>query len=77
MTVDNFLEAEHENLNQDVVIGNEGRIESDDNSQGEEEILSYKDFNYDLVVANFLSGLRENFNTTTEAISFLSWKLMK
>ena len=77
MTVDNFLEAEHENFNQGVVVGNEGRIEADDNSEGEEEILSYKDFNYDLVVANFLLGFRKNLNTTTEAISFLSWKLMK
>ena len=77
MTADNFLEAEHKNFNQGVVIGNQGRIEGDDNSEGEEEILSYKDFNYDLVVANFLLGLRKNFNTTTEAISFLSWKLMK
>ena len=75
MTVDNFLEAEHENFNQGVVVGNEGRIEADDNSEGEEEILSYKDFNYDLVVANFLLGLRENFNTTTEAISFVSEKI--
>ena len=40
MTVDNFLEAEHENFNQGVVVGNEGRIEADDNSEGEEEILS-------------------------------------
>ena len=40
MTVDNFLEAEHKNFNQGVVVGNEGRIEADDNSEGEEEILS-------------------------------------
>ena len=41
MTVDNFLEAEHENFNQDEVMGNEEQIEGDDNSEGGEEILSY------------------------------------
>ena len=41
MTVDNFLETEHENFNQDEVMGNEEQIEGDDNSEGGEEILSY------------------------------------
>ena len=72
MTVDDFLEAEHENFNQDEVMGNKVQIEGDDNSEGQEEILSYKNFNHDFVVANFFLGLRENFNTTTEAISFVS-----
>ena len=75
MPVDNVLEAEHENFNQDEVMCNEEQIEGDDNSEGEEEMLSYKNFNHDLVVANFLLGLRENFNTTTEAISFVSEKI--
>ena len=74
MPVDNVLEAEHENFNQDEVMGNEEQIEGDDNGKGEKEILSYKNFNHDLVVANFLLGLRENFNTTTEAMSFVSEK---
>ena len=42
MPVDNVLEAEHENFNQDEVMGKEEQIESDDNSKGEEKILSYK-----------------------------------
>ena len=75
MTVDNFLEAEHENFNQNEVMGNEEQIEGDGNSEIEEEILNYKNFNNDLVVANFLLGLRENFNTTTVAISFASEKI--
>ena len=75
MPVDNVLEAEHENFNQDEVMGNEKQIEGDDNSKGEEEILSYKNVNHDLVVANFLLALRENFNTTTEAILFVSEKI--
>ena len=56
-------------------MGNEGQIESDINSEREEEILSYKYFNHDLVVANFLLGLRENFNIITEVISFVSKKI--
>ena len=36
MTVDNFLEEEHENLNQDEVVGNKEQIEADNNSEGEE-----------------------------------------
>ena len=72
MPVNNVLEAEHANFNQDEVMGNEEQIEGDDNNKGEEEILSYKNFNYDLMVANFLLGLRENLNSTTEAISFVS-----
>ena len=42
-----------------------------------EEVLHYKDFNQDVIVGSFLSGLRENFNTTTEAICFLSEKINK
>ena len=72
--VDNVLEAEHEHFNQDEVMGNEEQIGGDDNSKGEEEILSYKNFNHYLVVANFLLGLRKNVSTTTEAISFVSEK---
>ena len=56
-------------------MGNEEQIEGDVDSEGEGEILSFKNFNNDLVVANFLLGLRENFNTTTEAISFVSKKI--
>ena len=56
---------------------NKEQIERDDNSEGEEEILSYKDFNHDLVVANFLLGLRENFNTSTETILFVSEKIQE
>ena len=74
MPVDNVLEVEHENFNQDEVMSNKEQIEGDDNSEGEEETLIYKNFNHDLVVANFLLGLRENVNTTTEAISFVSEK---
>ena len=56
-------------------MGNEEQIEGDVDSEGEGEILSFKNFNNDLVVANFLLGLRENFNTTSEAISFVSEKI--
>ena len=35
----------------------------------------YEDFNQDVIVRSFLLGLRENFNTTTEAICFVSEKV--
>ena len=40
-----------------------------------EEVLHYEDFNQDVIVRSFLLGLRENFNTTTEAICFVSEKV--
>ena len=40
-----------------------------------EEVLHYEDFNQDVIVGSFLLGLRENFNTTTEAICFVSEKV--
>ena len=40
-----------------------------------EEVLHYEDFNQDVIVGSFLLGLRENFNTTTEAICFINEKV--
>ena len=59
---DNFLEQEFENFNRDE-MGSENPLGSDNNG-GEEEkkTLSYEDFNHNLVVTNFLLGLREKYN---------------
>ena len=62
MLNDNFLEQEFENFNRDE-MGSENPLGSDNNG-GEEEkkTLSYEDFNHNLVVTNFLLGLREKYN---------------
>ena len=62
MLNDNFLEQEFENFNRDE-MGSENPLGSDNNG-GEEEkkTLSYKDFNHNLVVTNFLLGLGEKYN---------------
>ena len=39
-----------------------------------EDLLHYEAFNQDVIVGSFLLGLREKFNTTTEAICFVSEK---
>ena len=59
---DNFLEQEFENFNRDE-MGSENPLGKDNNG-GEEEkkTLSYEDFNHNLVVTNFLLGLREKYN---------------
>ena len=44
-------------------------------SENWEEVLLYEDFNQDVIVGSFLLGLRENFNTTSEAICFVSEKV--
>ena len=70
------------NVLQNNSVDNEGDVNLNDididdaeNEQIGEEYLNYKDFDHDVIVASFLLGLREKFNTTTEAIRFVSEKV--
>ena len=70
------------NVLQNNSVDNEGDVNLNDididNAENEpigEEYLNYKDFDHDVTVASFLLGLREKFNSTTEAIRFVSEKV--
>ena len=55
---DNFLEQEFEKFNRDEV-GNKDPLGDDNNGEEKEQkTLSYGDFDHNLVVTNFLLGLR-------------------
>ena len=59
---ENFLEQQFKTFNGDE-MENQELLGSDHNGEEEEyKTLSYEDFNYNLVVTNFLLRLREKYN---------------
>ena len=70
----NFLKEDHENY---MCLDKENNVSMDDDSGegGDEEILSYRDFDHDVTQASFLLSLRKKFNATTEVISYVSEKI--
>ena len=70
-TVDNSL---NDTVNNGSDLTHNCDVDMREGGNGE-EVLHYEDFNQDVIVGSFLLGLRENFNTTTEAICFVSEKV--
>ena len=53
------------------IEGGSNYVDGDIGEGGDVEILSFRDFDNEVTAASFLLGLREKFNTATEAISTL------